>query len=374
MPKHPLFTDHSIALSTTLAATIGLEDAVLLTVLSDAARSQDNSPTKLSNETLRQQLPFWDDVTIRTRLRSLTDKGLIFMSGALFPDASSIQYSFQEAQNIQAAEPKASNLNMPQTSWTPSEETFQRLEQHGISRAFCLNQLDGFVLQSKEQGGSAQDWNSRYFRYIKRQWVYTQNSAARFQRTHESGLAPHQERTAFQPQKQEAEKIQHNWQPSEDAKTILQRADIDEQFIIDAIPEFILYWSERGEAHKTWNSKFIHHVRQQWVRFTTSVEHSSLPSRIAPDWQPVNDCYDILQLAHIPKEFAQALVGEFVLYWRDSNQVHNSWNSRFLQYVKQQWGKRLPMNSGDSNGQQNDHQPGYSTAEASRKRLQDTSW
>ena len=71
---------------------------------------------------------------------------------------------------------------------------------------------------------------------------------------------------------------------------------------------------------------------------------------------------------------AGELIAEFVLYWRDSNQVHNSWNSRFLQYVKQQWGKGLAQHTGGIHEQQSNHQPGYSTAEASRKRLQDTNW
>jgi hypothetical protein len=103
-----------------------------------------------------------------------------------------------------------------------------------------------------------------------------------------------------------------------------------------------------------------------------------MPTRIESNWQPAEDCYDILGMGHIPREFASALVAEFVLYWRDSNQVHNSWNSRFLQYVKQQWAKRHAQSSGNptgaNNGQQAGTQPGYSTAEASVSRLSDTSW
>lgn len=388
MPKHPLFQDHAIALSVTLAATIGLEDAVILTLLNDAARIQNNSVTKLSNESLRELMPFWNDTMIRNRLRSLSDKGLIFITGALFPDASEILFCFEEPNTQKTRDLSRSNIKPTQAlpeQWQPAEEALQRLEQHGIPRAFSCNQLDAFVLQGREQGESYNDWNNRFFRYVKKQWVYTQNDASRFKRIQESSAnnqsiknqANNQEtyeRTAFRPTKIEAEKITHQWQPSEDAVAILQRADIDHEFIMDAIPEFILYWSDRGEAHKTWNSKFIHHVRQQWVRFTTAVEHSSLPTRIENGWQPAEDCYDILQMGHIPKEFAHSLIAEFVLYWRDSNQVHNSWNSRFLQYVKQQWGKGLAQHTGGSHEQQSNHQPGYSTAEASRKRLQDTNW
>ena len=44
--------------------------------------------------------------------------------------------------------------------------------------------------------------------------------------------------------------------------------------------------------------------------------------------------------ANIDLKFAQHQVAEFVLFWRDSNQVHASWNTRFLQFVKQRWAKR----------------------------------
>src|SRR5690606_41518334 len=54
MPSHPLFTDKTIALSATLAATIGLEEAVLLTVLNDAAsiRSEEHTSELQSRENL----------------------------------------------------------------------------------------------------------------------------------------------------------------------------------------------------------------------------------------------------------------------------------------------------------------------------------
>ena len=94
MPSHPLFSDHTISLSATLAATIGLEEAVLLTILNDAAKIQTQPQARLSNEALRQQLPFWDDVTIRRVLNGLIDKGLLRLQGPMFPDASGIIFIF----------------------------------------------------------------------------------------------------------------------------------------------------------------------------------------------------------------------------------------------------------------------------------------
>lgn len=403
MPVHPLISDHAISLSATLAATIGLEEAILLSVLNDAARLQTQPQARLNSDTLRRQVPFWDDSTIVRVLNSLTAKGLLQLHGPAFTQAAGIVFSFGNVPASQvahesttaptqsvAAQPVATQAPQPtlakpqsmQTKpqptrpapmpeqWQPSEEAVQRLEQHGIPRAFSFSQLDAFILQGQEQGSNRNDWNTRFFRFIKNQWVYAQNDAGRFRRQ--------QERTGFQPTQEEAQPITGDWQPSSDALQILQRAGIDPQFIEDAVPEFVLYWQERGDVFKTWNSKFIQHVRQQWARYTAAVEHSPMPTRIESNWQPAEDCYDILGMGHIPREFASALVAEFVLYWRDSNQVHNSWNSRFLQYVKQQWAKRHAQSSGNptgaNNGQQAGTQPGYSTAEASVSRLSDTSW
>ena len=408
MPSHPLFTDKTIALSATLAATIGLEEAVLLTVLNDAASIQGQQWARLHYQALRNQLPFWDDVSIRRVLRSLLDKGLLSLQGTMFPDGDGLIYAFNAEQAPyypseappSAARPMApaaraqaevsaqpGHFKQPlESRWQPQEDTLARLEQHGIPRSFAWAQMDTFILQGQEQGANRNDWNTRFFRYVKSQWVFTQNDAQKQQRTLERGFqggvqpaGNHQERSAFKPVQDEAAAISLDWQPSQDACQILQRAGIDPQFITDAVAEFVLYWAERGDAFKTWNSKFIQQVRQQWARYSASVEHSSLPTRIPDNWQPAEDCYDILAMGHIDRQFAQDLVPEFVLYWRDSNQVHNSWNSRFLQYVKQQWGKRLAQTSsgesyGTHTGQHTTAQPGYATAEASVQRLKDTSW
>ena len=63
-----------------------------------------------------------------------------------------------------------------------------------------------------------------------------------------------------------------SWSPSEDALEILLRMGIHQNFIDDAIPEFVLYWQERGEAQATWNSKFVAHIKRQWARYTHTLK------------------------------------------------------------------------------------------------------
>ena len=426
---HPLIADKTLVFSPALAATIGLEEAIALTWLNDIAQAMGGIQWHINNDQLRQVFSFWDDQKIRLVLRNLHEKGLVQLISPLFPDAPQLVFCFPNQQvvqqttrsvqqtpqrsvqqsvrssgePVQAATPQHGIKQMmqqpasPQTNshqpmqqqWQPTRDGLNRLQQHGIPDSYSLSKLDEFILQARENGNNRNDWNTQFFRFIKKHWVYTQTDAHKKQQrlaekasfsTNHTQAPDRQER--FQARREEAGPIAQQWQPSLDAQQILQRAGIDVQFIQDSIPEFVLYWQERGDAHKTWNTKFIQHARQQWARYSSSLQHSSVPTRIGDDWQPDNDCYDILAMAHIDIHYAQGLIGEFVLYWRDSNQLQTSWNSKYLQYVKQQWARQLNQgsqiggkaNAGSQSGTQSNSEPGYATAAASRQRLTDTDW
>ncbi|MFT4775893.1 MAG: hypothetical protein ACI9B7_000258 [Oleispira sp.] len=415
---HPLITDKTLVFSPALAATIGLEEAIALTWLNDTAQALGGIQWHINNDQVRQVFSFWDDQKIRLVLRNLHEKGLLRLISPLFPDAPQLIFCFGNPSQEKLSQPAQApqHMQQPQTmpmannsheqmrpstaqqvsskqpmeqQWQPTRDGLNRLQQHGIPDSYSLSKLDEFILQARENGNNRNDWNTQFFRFIKKHWVYTQTDAHKKQQrmaeksafnTSNAQAPDRQER--FQAQREEAGPIAQQWQPSLDAQQILQRAGIDPQFIQDSVPEFVLYWQERGDAHKTWNTKFIQHLRQQWARYSSSLEHSSIPTRISDDWQPDNDCYDILAMAHIDVPYAKSLIGEFLLYWRDSNQLQTSWNSKFLQYVKQQWARQLNQgsqiggkaNAGSQSGTQSNSQPGYATAAASRQRLTDTDW
>lgn len=411
---HPLIVDKTLVFSSTLAASIGLEEAIALTWLNNIAQTSGGIQWHINNDQVRQAFPFWDDQKIRLILRNLHEKGLLSLVSPLFPDAPQLIYCFpqclpndpvRQGSSLQTDSKVEAKISEPvrkfqvrdtllQTSqksshqpmqhqWQPSRDGLNRLQQHGIPDSYSLSKLDEFILQTRENGNNRNDWNTQFFRFIKKHWVYTQTDAhkkqqrlaekAAFNTTH-TQAPDRQER--FQARREEAGPIAQQWQPSLDAQQILQRASIDPQFIQDSIPEFVLYWQERGDAHKTWNTKFIQHVRQQWARYSSSLEHSSMPTRIGDDWQPDNDCYDILAMAHIDIQYAQGLIGEFVLYWRDSNQLQTSWNSKFLQYVKQQWARQLNQGAqtGGNYAKSGTAQSSNSTASASLDQLLDNDW
>jgi hypothetical protein len=423
---HPLIADKTLVFSPALAATIGLEEAIVLTWLNDIAQALGGIQWHINNDQVRQVFPFWDDQKIRLVLRHLHEKGLVQLISPLFPDAPQLIFCFPNqalaqqstqavqqtlqppaqqthqaahqpmhthTEQVQSAAPQSAARQMMQQSsaskqpmqqqWQPTRDGLNRLQQHGIPDSYSLSKLDEFILQARENGNNRNDWNTQFFRYIKKHWVYTQTDAHKKQQrvaekasfsTSHTQAPDRQER--FQARREEAGPIAQQWQPSLDAQQILQRAGIEPQFIQDSIPEFVLYWQERGDAHKTWNTKFIQHARQQWARYSSSLQHSSVPTRIGDDWQPDNDCYDILAMAHIDLQYAQGLIGEFVLYWRDSNQLQTSWNSKFLQYVKQQWARQLNQGSqtGGNYAKSGTAKSSNSTASASLDQLLDNDW
>ena len=243
--------------------------------------------------------------------------------------------------------------------WTPSEDLLQLLAlNHNITRQFALDQLEDFVYYWRERGEISHAWENKFRQHVTASW------------------RRHQQHEAEAFREPVPELVDNGWQPSADAMEILERNEIDARFIQEAIPEFVLYWQERGGNPRELNSKFIQHIRLQWARFSSSRKHDTEPQRIPEQWQPSEDVFDILQLSHIDADFARALVPEFIVYWRDSNQVHRSWNSKFLQHVKYHWAKRhqIEQAGGNNAGQQGTHSTGRTRDRSLQEDLTDTSW
>ena len=131
--------------------------------------------------------------------------------------------------------------------------------------------------------------------------------------------------------------ISQSWKPSKEALKILELAEIDKKFVKDALPEFVLYWSERNISSDSWNSKFLNHVKNQWIRYQNLISHVKKPTRMNVNWDPSDDCYDVLNLAKINKNFAKSQIAEFKLYWLETKEMRNCWNSKFIQHVKFKW-------------------------------------
>ena len=345
-----LISEKPLLVSPSLAATIGLEEAILLSALNDLANMRavtvSDNWYQASDVVLQNLLPFWTAHDLQRISKSLQDKGVIDLDSAPFMQSRQLIFSFNDNGCDHTAhhnrspqspgQPSVHNMpvrgaNRIAPNWQPSDDVLAKLAQYHIPRDFVLQQLPEFITYWRERDEPAHAWGAKFIQRVKHAW-----------RNHE---------TAFQRQNSAAPMASH-WQPSDDAMEVLvKHAGISRQFVEDAIPEFVLYWRERGEPSRTWNSKFIQHVRKQWHYYTAAVEHDNVPKPISKDWQPGADVYDVLRLANIDLDFARQQVREFVLFWSDSKQVYPSWNTKFLQHVKYQWARQYGQQNNRGNSE-----------------------
>ncbi|MBM70916.1 MAG: hypothetical protein CME43_15735 [Haliea sp.] len=386
MPHSSLIPEPPLVFSPGLAATIGLEEAILLQQLATLFAHRPTQPhrgyrwLRVERDVLLQQMPFWGPADLYRICRSLVDKGVILVESPPLHSHPELLFAMNEqhsdaptaapagpggqpagvvkTSDEPAAAAPRSAAQLP-ASWGPSEDLLQLLAlNHNIPRQFALDQLEDFIFYWRERGEPSHAWENKFRQHVISCWRREQQHRAEAFRVDQN-----------QP-------LDNHWQPSRDALEIMLRSGIDRDFIREATPEFILYWRERGDAPKELNSKFIQHIRIQWAKYTSSMRHSTEPRRITEDWQPDDDVFDILRLSHIDEDFARGLLPEFIVYWRDSNQAHTSWNSKFLQHVKFHWAKQHRI---DQAGHSHDGQQGSSRTGRTRDRsladdLNDTSW
>lgn len=324
-----LLPEKPLVISPSLAATLGLEEAVLLSVLHELFlhRAQQGW-LKVEEVVLSEFLPFWQPQDVQRVASSLRDKGVLQLRSAPYLSSGVLDFHLGDEEVPPAkilpktklkSVAEAGRASLISSQWQPDGDTQQQLMQLGVAQDFIAQQVPEFVRYWRERGEAHHAWGSRFQKQVQRLW-----------RDHELHAAKLRNNTA----------MTSDWQPSADVVEILLRAEVTPAFIQDSVPEFVLYWRDRGELSTTWDSKFLQHVRRQWAIFTAKLENDPTPRAITAQWQPSNDVYDILQMAAIDVDFARQQVNEFVLYWMDSKQVHNSWNSKFLHHVKYRWARR----------------------------------
>lgn len=340
-----LVPERPLVFSPTLAATIGLEEAIFLQVLMDfaahrAGRLQEQyNWVEIADPELLAALPFWKLADVRRVETSLRNLGMLLRR----PDTSSNDsYLYALNEKVRSAgetstapgRPTSAGARTPAANvfrqgaggspiaadWQPDEEWLVQCRHHNIPDQFSLSLVPEFVSYWRDRGDARFSWGNAFFSHVRRRW---------------------REEQTRQGARETASSMHRDWQPSPDALEILVNAGIPQDFIEDAVPEFVLYWQERGIRVSTWNTKFIEHIRRQWNKYNASFGHDDTPRTIPDDWQPSPACFEILQLAEIDPDYARRKLPEFILYWRDSNQVRSSWNTVFLQYIKQDWARRL---------------------------------
>ena len=166
----------------------------------------------------------------------------------------------------------------------------------------------------------------------------------------------------------EKQDMGNGWLPSSEAMDVLEMGSIEESFISKKIPEFRIYWMERGQQRNNWNSTFIDYIRREWAKENNS--NKGLPFPISKTWVPSDDVYQILSLSNITEEDASPYLAEFILYWTDNGSAFNTWNSKFIYHVKR---RHLVSNKNQNEKSKNHSEPG-TFKQGFDERKKDKSW
>ena len=314
-------TDNFLSFSKDAAKTLGLSEAVVLETIRTKIQSQNNQFIEL--DSILKETIFWDEKKTITLISKLQLKGLVnfdkdkkrislILSKKKIKDTNVDKKGFGERTE-----------SFMEKNWEPDAALIDQASEYGISKSFVLSQLDDFIHLHREKSDTSYSWGVKFLRFVIKKWRSQEISDIK---------------------QLKRKPIDQSWQPDEEAIEILTKAGINKEFIKNEIPEFILYWSEKGDVSDTWNSKFIGQVRRQWAKTQHLIDNSELPEPISSDWKPNQDFYEVLALTEIDKTFADSVLNEFILYWKETGQAHNSWNSKFFQHVKYQWQRQQGFN------------------------------
>ena len=334
--------EKSINFSPTLAVTIGLEEAILLQLLQECLSHNDIRMedglrwANLKEEKLLELAPFWKPNDIMRYMSCLQAKGILLLYEERRCEVKYYNFAFNEhKQNREISTLDKSDSQKKSTiyrltasqqsdqtiknDWRPGTDCLRQLYQLGVSHEFALQQIPQFVAYWRERNVAKHSWESKYIKEVWREWQKAQSN---------------------NEQRRKEVKLTDDWAPSRDAIEILVRnGEINSNFVEDAIPEFILYWRDRGDVSSTWDSKFVQHVRRQWHFYSGMTKEDTMPRPISESWQPRESVYDVLQMANIDRQFADELLPQFVIYWLENGASHSSWSTKFLQFVKGEWAR-----------------------------------
>ena len=311
--------DTQLNFSPALAQEIGLEPAILVSILRLYRAQHRHS---IDTDELLTLAPFWSQTQVLELFGVLKARRLI----QFHTSAGAFRFQF-----IAPPPPPPTGAVAPwqapctvEDDWQPSPTTLQTLAQLYIPEDFALQQLPEFrchAIDSGQQRPNAH-WNREFRKAVTRAWRYEEARTAK---------------------KRREIPMHVDWNPSPQAIQTLQRGElqIPEDFWRECLPEFRIYWIERGATSDLWGSKFAEYVRRQWKRLTVDLARGRAPAPIADDWYPSSRCLELIDKdTLIDVTFAMGLVDEFRLYWQERGHALPSWDTVFLRWAKRRWQQR----------------------------------
>ena len=148
-----LIPEKPIVISPSLAATLGLEEAVLLQLLQEciahgeSLHSSGFNWVTIPGHRLLGLTPFWREEDIRRLSASLHEKGLLLIGGGAFSAQQDFRFAFNEGASsaqvpsptAQQSSPQINQFSSPHSaktiggSWQPSEDALRQLAQLGVT-------------------------------------------------------------------------------------------------------------------------------------------------------------------------------------------------------------------------------------------------
>ena len=345
-----LLPEKPILLYPSLAATIGLEEATMLSILDemtrympgDTAYNQYNQSLlwhQLQANSLHQYMPFWDDNDIQRISQRLRDLGLILLRSAPYQQSRLLDFAFN--QNNSQRNPQSSPQRNPQKSmdgsavkalpktqprfsartiaahWQPDAETLIGLSQLNIPEHFAREQVPEFVRYWRESGESQRSWGSKFIQYVKRQWTFHSTRMAR---------------------KNQASLLPQKWQPSAELQQQIAAEGIPSTFCNKVLNKFRLYHQSSGTTHLNWDMPFFSWVKEEWQKQDTPFIETRKSTPMRPEWRPDPHTLQYLNASYgIDANFIAESIPEFIHKWTEKKAIYSEWGKVFAEHVIEQW-------------------------------------
>ena len=215
-----------------LAASIGVVGSIIFECLKSKGRY------KVQLDELLSLLSYMNKDEILNNIVKLEDSGLVSF------DRSKETLSVSRAnRNVKLRNAVAKEGISISKDWRPSEDTLEIIKRSGINSLFIEEQLPEFVIYWLEQPKILVSYNSKFIEHIRMKW-------AQYNAEVNTKKDPHP--------------IPDDWTPSDDCRDILQMTGIENSFIHDHLPEFIMYWRDDGRAFRSWDVKFLEYTKNKW--------------------------------------------------------------------------------------------------------------
>jgi hypothetical protein len=345
-----LFPEKPILVYPTLAASIGLEEATLLSLLDDMTRHKEGMLSQgmqwyhLSEKTLKTQISFWDARDIQRLSQRLRDLGLIHVRSAPFMQSLVIDFAFNLTGAGDSAHAAVPNHNRSQTNqnirsqptvrhstpvmtgsgasiiaanWQPDSETLIGLGQLNIPEHFARDQVPEFVNYWRETGETQRSWGSKFIQHSKRQWIFHTTQMARQNR---------------------ATTLPAGWQPSSDLQIQIANEGIPTTFSDKVLNKFRLYHQKSETTQLNWDMPFFSWVKDEWQKQDTPFIETKKSTSMTGNWRPNQHTLDYLNISYgIDAGFIADSVPEFIHKWTEKKAIYSEWGKVFAEHVIEQW-------------------------------------